>query len=257
MNQLETPYNFGLLDDIHNLFPEILYDPQLFPGETNQLVNWVRYRLTQLFPQTFRRCRLLYESRTQQSVRADFDDWHFLTNVRQLRHPVINRNEFIQTPLQTPPRANSNVNSNVNRNLFGLRTASPAVRTWGGEETLGLLSLALSAPTENWLASFFDNVPIRPTGEEIEAASEILQESAIHQDVICTICQEHGVSPTATPVTWRRLRGCQHLFHRGCIDRWFSRNSHCPVCRSDIRTRMPEHPQTPTASQMESGDLPM
>ena len=171
------------------------------------MVNWVRYRLTQLFPQTFRRCRLIYETRTQQSVRADFDDWQFLTNVRQLRHPVqmsplVNRNEFIQTP----PRANSSVATNVNRNLFsspGLGVASPVVRTWGGEETLGLLSLALSAPTENWLASFFDNVPIRPTGEEIEAASEILQEANIQHDEICTICQEHGQSPTATTVTWR------------------------------------------------------
>jgi hypothetical protein len=231
------------------------------------MVNWIRYRLTQLFPQTFRRCRLIYESRTQQSVRADFDDWQFLTNVRQLRTPVqlqmppmINRNEFIQSPVQTPPRANSNGVSNVNRNLFGslgLGAASPVVRTWGGEETLGLLSLALSAPTENWLASFFDNVPIRPTGDEIEAASEVLQESAIQQDVICTICQEHGQSPTPSPVTWRRLRGCQHVFHRGCIDRWFSRNSHCPICRADIRTHTPEHPQTPTQSQMESGDMPM
>jgi hypothetical protein len=261
MNSLETPYNFGLLDDIHNLFPEILYDPQLFPGESNRMVNWIRYRLTQLFPQTFRRCRLLYESRTQASARADFDDWQFLTNIRQLRTPVqlqmppaINRNEFLQTPIQTPPRSNTT----INRNLSGsLGLASPVVRSWGGEDGINLLSLALSVPTENWLASFFDSVPIRPTGVEIEAASEILQEANIQQDVICTICQEHSQSPRTTPVSWRRLRGCQHVFHRECIDRWFSRNSHCPVCRADIRTRMPENPQTPEQSQMESGDSPM
>jgi len=286
MNSLENPYNFGILDDIHNLFPEILYDPQLFPGESNRMVNWIRYRLTQLFPQTFRRCRIIYETRILESVRADFDDWQFLTNVRQLRAPVqlqmpplINRNEFLQNPLQSPlqspvqtpvqtPLQNplqsplqtpSRSNSTVNRNLFGslgLGT-SPVVRTWGSEETLGLLTLALSTPTENWLASFFDNVPIRPTGEEIEAASEILQESDIQQDVICTICQEHSQSPISTPVIWRRLRDCQHVFHRGCIDRWFSRNSHCPVCRADIRARRPEHPPSPAQSQMESGDSPM
>ena len=266
MNTLETPYNFGLLDDIHNLFPEILYDAQLFPNESNRMVNWIRYRLTQLFPQTFRRCRLIYETRTQQSVVADFDDWVFLTTNRQLRAPIqiqmppaINRNEFLQTPIQTPPRSNSNGAANLNRNIFGtgLGTSSPMVRTWGSEETLGLLSLALSAPTENWLASFFDTVPVRPTLLEIESASEILQEEDILQDVICTICQEHNQSPITTPVTWRRLRGCRHVFHRGCIDRWFSRNSHCPVCRADIRARMPEHPQSPEQSQMESGDSPM
>jgi hypothetical protein len=33
----------------------------------------------------------------------------------------------------------------------------------------------------------------------------------------------------------RRLNRCGHTFHTTCIDTWFQRNVHCPVCRHDIR----------------------
>lgn len=249
MSTLEAPYNFRILDDIHNLFPEILYDGVLFPGDSNRMINWIRYRLSQLFPQTYRRCRITYELRSQTSARADFDDWLFLLGAgANLRAPVQiqmppYRNEFISTP----PRNNNNINYSpppINR--------TSSVRSWGGEETLGLLSLALNIPTENWLASFFDRVPVQPTSEEIERGSELLQ--SVAEDVICTICQEHDQSPRTG--TWRRLRRCAHLFHQNCVDRWFSRNSHCPVCRADIREQTPVNPDS-GPSPMESDSSPM
>ena len=33
----------------------------------------------------------------------------------------------------------------------------------------------------------------------------------------------------------RTLTHCGHRFHVLCIDNWFQRNVHCPLCRHDIR----------------------
>jgi hypothetical protein len=33
----------------------------------------------------------------------------------------------------------------------------------------------------------------------------------------------------------RKLNACGHWFHKGCIDTWLGTNVHCPVCRHDIR----------------------
>lgn len=33
----------------------------------------------------------------------------------------------------------------------------------------------------------------------------------------------------------RRLPGCEHVFHRSCIDLWLLRQAHCPLCKRDVR----------------------
>jgi hypothetical protein len=45
-------YGFGLLDDLHNFYPEILYDETLFP---DQRFGWFRHRTSTLFPSIFSR----------------------------------------------------------------------------------------------------------------------------------------------------------------------------------------------------------
>jgi hypothetical protein len=79
---------------------------------------------------------------------------------------------------------------------------------------------------------FGEDVEVAPTTEQIAAASELKSHSEMPFEAVCAICQDHE-SQTAQE-HWRQLH-CHHAFHLSCIDNWFQRNVHCPVCRKDIR----------------------
>jgi hypothetical protein len=74
--------------------------------------------------------------------------------------------------------------------------------------------------------NFFDNVPVLPTREQIQAATQ--HHVGVH-DTTCSICQEPVECAT-------RIRECGHCFHSDCISQWFTVNTRCPMCRYDIRT---------------------
>ena len=73
--------------------------------------------------------------------------------------------------------------------------------------------------------TFLEPVPVVATREQIAAGVET---NAMMFDYNCAICQEPVTAAT-------RIRACGHAFHAHCINQWFSMNTHCPVCRHDIR----------------------
>ena len=73
--------------------------------------------------------------------------------------------------------------------------------------------------------TFLEPVPVVATREQIAAGVET---NAMMYDYNCAICQEPVTAAT-------RIRACGHAFHAHCINQWFSMNTHCPVCRHDIR----------------------
>ena len=95
----------------------------------------------------------------------------------------------------------------------------------GGLGSLGSLGVWTTARNE-----FLTDVLVIPTHAQVDSGSEIVHLEDVPDEVSCAICQERG-----TDESWRHLY-CEHYFHRACVDRWFSRNVHCPVCRADIRT---------------------
>jgi hypothetical protein len=78
--------------------------------------------------------------------------------------------------------------------------------------------------------NFNDAVPVIPSETQVRNASTTF--TATHPvENGCSICQDDiGLGDEL-----RRLTRCRHLFHTNCIDTWFARNVHCPVCRFDIR----------------------
>lgn len=76
----------------------------------------------------------------------------------------------------------------------------------------------------------FQDVVVRPTQEQINAGST-LRTLDIDSTENCAVCQE----PMSQGEDIRQLTGCNHNFHRACIDHWFERSVLCPTCRHDIR----------------------
>jgi hypothetical protein len=81
----------------------------------------------------------------------------------------------------------------------------------------------------------------RPTADQIAAATTIvvandlgedsLQESSgRREDNQCSICFENYTNGQYL----RRINHCEHMFHKTCIDRWFTTNVCCPNCRHNI-----------------------
>ena len=85
--------------------------------------------------------------------------------------------------------------------------------------------------------AWWDPVTVRPSATLYNRNTEVLDASGISLETNCSICQSHVLEDlSGSANTWRRIRQCGHMFHTSCIDRWFSQNIHCPLCRTDIRT---------------------
>ena len=65
-------YGFSLLDDLHNFFPEILYDETLFP---DQHFGWFRHRTSMLFPSIFSRQMNTYRIYNSAERQHMFNTW--------------------------------------------------------------------------------------------------------------------------------------------------------------------------------------
>lgn len=95
---------------------------------------------------------------------------------------------------------------------------------------LSLLNTPLLNTTNNSFDAFMQPVIVRPTAEEI-AQNTVVGNLVSDEEHSCAICQDVLHSEQEG----RKLNACGHWFHRNCIDTWFQRNVHCPVCRHDIR----------------------
>lgn len=71
-NHYTHMYGFGLLDDLHNFFPEILYDSSLFPDPR---FEWFRHRASTLFPSVFPRQMNMYRIYSAGERQRMYNSW--------------------------------------------------------------------------------------------------------------------------------------------------------------------------------------
>lgn len=260
----ETLYGVGLLDDLHNYFPALLYDSSGF-GSVQDVLQYV-----------------------QQQTRARFDLFSYgqreyqSTNIPRL--PSVNTHQRFVRTYSTVPSSTRAVNStlptavstaqerfynptifNVNVPLGDLDTeedeeeedngdTQPGLGAAGGPEvalTNLLLQLLPGTLTRNYvnphlndggltmeqilrgrpnMTQFLQPIVVRPSAEQI-AQNTTVGNLVSDTEHTCAICQDTLTSDQEG----RKLNHCGHWFHRGCIDTWLQGNVHCPVCRHDIR----------------------
>jgi len=197
-------YDVRLLDDLHNYFPAILYEPDRFIS-VGQLLAYVRGQARNHFD-TFTR-----------ETRA-----HALST-QPLEPPIhANPRRAVPRDVRNPPAPVQMVfEENDVQDL-----ASQMLHSLLGGHSMASVSLGLGSRA---LEQNLQPVIVRPTAEQI--ASATTTEVVTGGSEMCSICQDL----MATETQARVLNACNHRFHTGCIDTWFTRNVVCPVCRHDVR----------------------
>ncbi|KAJ1394001.1 Zinc finger, RING-type [Sesbania bispinosa] len=57
----------------------------------------------------------------------------------------------------------------------------------------------------------------------------------------CSVC----LATILEDATIRLLPNCKHIFHVDCVDKWFSSNTTCPICRTVAEPRLQVQPTAP------------
>ncbi len=239
MNNYDTLYGVGLLDDLHNYFPALLYDPSRFQT-VQQVLQYVRMQTAQRFNL-------------------------FSFGQEQYRGQVQPQPQVHTVPLWTPsPPVHSPIVQPFDASGQRPPQTVRVVSTWDdsdisfANEFLSLLGASMtstpnlggrvlrSAARLNPLANPFQPVIVRPSQRVIDENSEVLTGIS---GINCAICQESMDASSRC----RRLRACQHTYHQTCIDTWFQESVFCPTCRHDIRERRQQPTQIqPNASSSSS-----
>lgn len=192
----EVIYNVNLLDDIHNYFPDLLYNSGRFTTIT-QVFHYVRHRMNARFNLfSYGASRFAENSET------------VIPDPRELAHPPM--------PPMTPMHP----------------TRLPRTPRFVSEDTTNFLFRFLEIGTDpTGRENTFRDIIVRPTAVEIENSTEIINGASLTEETSCAVCQDSIVAAD----TCRKIRHCNHTYHQTCIDLWFQRSVFCPTCRHDVR----------------------
>jgi hypothetical protein len=205
-----SPYhNSPILNEIHNHFPALLYDGEQFRS-INEIFSYVRIQMQNRFD-VYSNMRRNFHSNRPQRYR------HFSPPRHTPRPPPAPHTHTSQPQAQavmTELDINNTILNMLNHNDFN-----------------SIIYAAIGGLRPN---ETMDAVVVAPTEAQISNGSTICT-SLRESDSPCSICQDSIQEGEIT----RHLSYCGHIFHRNCIDTWYQRNVHCPVCRHDIREVQP------------------
>lgn len=224
-DRYERVYDVGLLDDLHNYFPGLLYEPERF-RTVSDVLGYIRQNTSRRFNLFDHGARLYQQNRTQRTPVPQ--------NTFTRQTPVVNRWNPPIPVVPQPQQYEFDLTNEVDaallvpllRSLDRLAALSPAPiphqpvqRVVGG----------------NRFASLFQDVIIHASQELIDSGST-MRTLLMDVEESCSICQDR----MRQGENIRRLNACQHEFHGACVDNWFlQRSVLCPVCRHDIRDPTP------------------
>ena len=232
MNNYTSIFRVGILDDLHNYFPDLLYNSDRFRSVQDVLRYIQRGARTQFNP-------------FEQGLR----EYNRNNHVTQI--PIVDSRTTYDVSGSTIPHHVPLTTSNIPETPVRQRTATVAAVAGTGEapaapirrrpvyywadslipnryennliDTSMLTNLFTMALNQN-----FTDVPVVPTNQQVDTATTLGTGGSTEP---CAICQD-AMEPSQ-PV--RRINRCQHAFHRSCIDTWFESGVTCPICRVDIR----------------------
>lgn len=235
-------YGSPLLDELHNYFPAILYEPSRFTSVAS-LMSYIQTKMRERFD-LFSHAQAAYQ---QSPEYTRFPPMGPNTVIRQPPRQQ-RQTEQVNITMETEggdgldlvntllglTRPLAPIPTNIpTRRLPTAIAATPLQRG----DPFGLLNLLnmnlLTAGAAGAGAGVglgpMEPVIVRPTLGQIDIGTTL--EVLDAEEEVCAICQDNmNVGEEV-----RVINACDHRFHRNCIDTWFQRNVRCPVCRHDIR----------------------
>jgi hypothetical protein len=218
-------YNIHLLNELHNYFPDILYNRQRFQN-VQDLLSYIQ-EVSEISPYD----RGLQQYRIDQSRQRQSQPVRYRYEERVNNIPRRNTTEASIPNTNIPPITTTTRETHETRETREIRETDRLINN-----VLNGFSVVIGATNfeqilEENLESFLNqSVIVSPTSIEVQNASTTFAATE-RQDDICAICREEIIIEQQV----RRLTHCNHCFHKVCIDSWFLRNVHCPTCRHDIR----------------------
>lgn len=212
MSREQNIYNIQLLNDLHNHFPDILYNPSRFRniqdllGYIISVANISPYRQGMyMYNQHYNRNTVPLSYNIPTNIPSPVITTRTVPIVLQSVNSTTN--DVVRTPLN-----NQTVINNLISSIFGDILNESLLNGMNIQDFLN------------------ERVIVSPTIEQIENASTVYRNINEIED-LCTICQDgYEINQEM-----RKLIHCNHIFHKECIDTWFRENVHCPTCRHDIR----------------------
>jgi hypothetical protein len=246
----ERVYEVGLLDDLHNFFPALLYQPTRFDSVRDVLEYVIQQTQDHfnLFNRGFRNYRADFQPGVRRTAGggATVD-----VAVNETVHitPIMTRAVGTAPPATTTTTAPPPTATTAPPPQFGvgfgvfdqddtalLQGVQGLLNLMGGGlggvgGGIGLNGLLNVGGAGGIIPQNLTPVIVAPTIDQIAAATEIRMASTADETINCSVCQESVVDGQAL----RSINHCGHTFHRNCIDTWFRTSVRCPVCRHDIR----------------------
>jgi len=247
----QTVYNIGLLDDLHNYFPDILYNRSRFQS-TPQLLEYIQHQILTRVNPFMHGASLYREARYPGLAHAEAASNPLVTPPRVAQQPAALPPPVVrQRPAAAAPRAPVVADMITETydlsSLFNLTTIPPLIPTpidtqyRAQAQSLGalgdILNLLGAFPRTAGIPPDMTPVVVRPTQDDIDSGAPLRAATSSEEEEACSICQDNYTEGQAV----RELSHCNHVFHRNCIETWFQQNVHCPVCRHDIREAFSEN----------------
>ena len=228
---LQNIYSIQLLNDLHNYFPDVLYNPGRFRN-IQDLLDYIR-QVADVNPYTrglnIYNNHQVYNSRTNMGTRQNATTVPTYPPVGPVAAPpTINATWAPAVVAATAFEENIPQTTRIRVPINNINTTALMNTLWGG--MFGDIFGPIGGEPAGLQTFLNQRVVIRPTNEEIDNASTLYRAIGRHDD-ICAICQDMIESNQEV----RKLNHCNHYFHSECIDTWFQTNVMCPTCRHDIR----------------------